>query len=65
MLKGDIIRILRERKGWSQQQLADEIGLSRSMVSMFEIDKRVPSAETPGRIRQMNHPGKLHKNSKK
>lgn len=45
-MKGDIIRILRERLGWSQQQLADEIGLSRSMISMFEIDKRVPSAET-------------------
>ena len=45
-MKGDIIRILRERMGWSQQQLADEIGLSRSMISMFEIDKRVPNAET-------------------
>ena len=44
MNKSNRIRVLRERKGWSQQQLADEIGVSRSSISMFEIGKRDPSA---------------------
>ena len=37
MTSGEIIKILREREGWSQTELAKLLGLSRSAVSMWEI----------------------------
>jgi len=36
------IRELRERKGLSQEQLADEIGVKKSSVSLWELDKTSP-----------------------
>lgn len=43
MTSGEIIKILREREGWSQTELAKLLGLSRSAVSMWESGERVPS----------------------
>jgi DNA-binding XRE family transcriptional regulator len=37
-LQGKIIRLLRINKGWSQQQLADLLGVSRGAV--IDIEKR-------------------------
>lgn len=38
----DIIK-LRERKDWSQQRLADHLGVDQGTVSKWENDKGVPS----------------------
>jgi transcriptional regulator with XRE-family HTH domain len=46
MLKGDIIRKLREQNDWSQQQLADKINKSSSTVGMYEANQRDPDTET-------------------
>lgn len=43
MKPGDIIRTLREGKGMSQADLAKALRKSRSIVSMYEANKRVPS----------------------
>lgn len=37
------IRALRKEKGWTQQQLAEEIGVSRQMVTRWENGWNVPS----------------------
>ncbi|WP_053942378.1 helix-turn-helix domain-containing protein [Kallipyga gabonensis] len=43
MKTGDIIKLLREREGMSQSRLAEILNLSRSAVSMYESNNRVPS----------------------
>lgn len=43
MKTGDIIKILREGKGMSQADLAKALKKSRSIVSMYEANKRIPS----------------------
>lgn len=42
---GQRIEELRKDNGLSQQKLADDIGITRQLLSMIEIDKRVPSIE--------------------
>lgn len=37
---------LRKQKGLSQQELANELGLTRSAIGMYEIGKREPDIET-------------------
>lgn len=39
-------RSLRNDRGWSQQQLADELGISKSSVNMYERGAREPGFET-------------------
>nr|WP_072513791.1 helix-turn-helix transcriptional regulator [Ndongobacter massiliensis] len=43
MKTGEIIKLLRERKGMSQTDLANALNLSRSSVSMYESNNRIPS----------------------
>ena len=37
------LRAVREARGWSQQQLADWIGVSQSLVAHWERGSRLPS----------------------
>lgn len=39
----NIIRILRTERGWSQQQLADQLDVSRQSVNAIETGKYDPS----------------------
>lgn len=43
---GQRITDLREDAGLTQEELAYEIGMKRSTLSMIELDKRMPSVET-------------------
>ena len=36
---GEVIRILREKKGWTQEELAKHSGISASNISMLENDR--------------------------
>lgn len=45
MFKGERLRELRIDKGLSQQNLADMIGASKSLISCYENGKRTPSLE--------------------
>ena len=42
----DRLKILREKRGMSQQHLADELGISRSAVGNYELGSREPDFET-------------------
>lgn len=37
------IRELRSDRGWTQQQLADAVGVSRQSINSIECDRYVPS----------------------
>ncbi len=50
---GDKLRKLRERKGYTQQQLADCIGKDRSMITKIECDISSPSVETAKALGQI------------
>ena len=40
---GSKLKSLRKAKGYSQQYVADRVGLKRSTISNYEIDRRLPS----------------------
>jgi putative transcriptional regulator len=39
------VRELRLERGWTQQQLADTVGVSRQSINSIECDRYVPSLE--------------------
>jgi putative transcriptional regulator len=39
------IRELREERGWTQQQLADAVGVSRQSINSIERNRYVPSLQ--------------------
>ena len=41
----DVVRSLRNEKGWSQQDVADRLGVHKMTVSGYETGKRKPSFE--------------------
>ena len=41
----DALKALRARKGWSQAELAQKVGKTRSAVGMWELGERQPSYE--------------------
>lgn len=47
---GEVIRTLREERGWNQGQLARRAGISVAMVSNYERGVRTPSLKTLGEI---------------
>lgn len=42
---GERLRLVREKAGWSQQRLADELGVSDKMVSKYEQSRANPSID--------------------
>ena len=42
---GMLIKQLRKEKGWSQQQLANKLQVTKAAVSTYERNIRTPSAE--------------------
>lgn len=43
---GDTVRALRNRRNLSQERLAKKMGVSRSMIALYESDTRLPSIPT-------------------
>lgn len=41
----DVVRDLRKERGWSQQEVADRLGLNKMTISGYETGKRRPSFE--------------------
>lgn len=39
------VKELREARGWTQQHLADEVGVSRQSINSIERERYVPSLE--------------------
>lgn len=43
---GGVIRALRQKRGWSQEEMADQLFVSQSDVSKFENDRMLPDLHT-------------------
>lgn len=50
---GGVFRALRQRKGWSQEEMADKLFVSQSDISRFENDRMLPDLPTFIRIAQV------------
>jgi len=50
---GVIVKALRVRKGWSQEELAEKVFMSRSAISMIENDKQTLDVPTLVRLTQI------------
>lgn len=46
------LRILRKNRNLTQKQLADALGISRSLISLYESGERVPSLKALLKISQ-------------
>ena len=47
---GERIKELRKKNGWTQEQVADKIGVTKSVVSFYERNNRTPSPEMHYRV---------------
>jgi transcriptional regulator with XRE-family HTH domain len=50
MLTGATLRALRERAGLSQRRVAERVGITASVLSAYERERREPGLEIAGRI---------------
>ncbi len=53
MTMGEKLHTLRKANGYTQIYVAKEIGITKSLVSMYEADKRVPSRSTLLKLAQI------------
>ena len=52
---GDILKKLRIEEGMTQQQLADRLGVTKSVVSYYELHERYPSPDVLMRLARIFH----------
>lgn len=52
---GHRIAEMREKKGWTQEELSAAIGISRASLSHYEKDRRKPNLETLTRLADIFH----------
>ena len=52
---GDQLKKLRLQEGLTQQQLADKLGLTKSVVSYYELQERYPSPEVLIKLASIFH----------
>ncbi|MCC3375987.1 helix-turn-helix domain-containing protein [Cohnella sp. REN36] len=47
---GSRIALLREQRGWTQEQLSASLGISRAALSHYEKNRREPDTETLSKV---------------
>lgn len=52
---GTKIKELRKQNGLTQQQLASRIGVTKSVISFYELKERAPSPDTLVKLAQVFH----------
>lgn len=52
---GNRIAELREKKGWTQEELSSTIGISRAALSHYEKNRRKPDFETLSQLADVFH----------
>ena len=55
MTLAEKIALLRKQKGWSQEELADKMDISRQSVSKWESAQSVPDLDKIIKITQTSH----------
>ena len=55
MIIGSRIAKLREQRGWTQEQTAAAIGISRAALSHYEKNRREPDTETLAKFADLFH----------
>ena len=50
-----IVKQLRQERGWSQQEVADRVGLNKMTISQYENGKRKPSFEMIEALAEVFH----------
>ena len=53
--KAPSLLAIREAHGWSQQETADKIGISRSYYAMLETASRAPSVAVAKKLSEVFH----------
>ena len=52
---GNILKKLRLEEGLTQQQLADRLGVTKSVVSYYELHERIPSPDVLVKLSAIFH----------
>ncbi|MBQ9551581.1 MAG: helix-turn-helix transcriptional regulator [Clostridia bacterium] len=52
---GTLLRDLRKQSGLSQEQLAERIGVTKSVISYYELSERIPSPDVLIKISDVFH----------
>ena len=52
---GETLKKLRTQEGLTQQQLADKLGVTKSIVSYYELQERYPSPEVLIKLASIFH----------
>ena len=52
---GNTLKKLRLQEGLTQQQLADKLGITKSVVSYYELQERYPSPEVLTKLASVFH----------
>lgn len=52
---GSRLKTLRKQAGLTQQQLATQLGITKSVVSFYELQSRSPSPEVLAKLAQIFH----------
>ena len=52
---GNILRKLRQQERMTQQQLADRVGVTKSVISYYELQARYPSPEVLVKLASIFH----------
>lgn len=52
---GSKVKTLRKQAGLTQQQLAAQLGITKSVVSFYELQARSPSPEVLAKLAQIFH----------
>ena len=52
---GNVLKKLRQQEGLTQQQLANKLGVTKSVISYYELQERYPSPDVLTKLAQIFH----------
>lgn len=52
---GNVLKKLRQQEGLTQQQLANKLGVTKSVISYYELQERYPSPDVLTKLAQVFH----------
>lgn len=52
---GNVLKKLRQQEGLTQQQLANKLGVTKSVISYYELQERYPSPDVLTKLARIFH----------